>query len=306
MNGRYKSMLFVKIGSMKTFFLLVITVLFISGCQKVDYPPPPYMDPPLPEITLQPGVRKITFIHDHIERSFFVQVPADFTLKKNYPVVFGFKRKSQGAEVWADLLKEQIEQRQYIGVYPESIDDEWYLGGLNQEFKDDIGFVSNVYKIILATGSILPDRVYAMGFSGGGCMAHYLAVRTDIFAAIAPIAGSLVEDMFDPTAHMTSVLQIHGQQDISVPYNGGTAHYDYYFLSAQNSVKTWAFRDGCSTVASVDQSLPGAVVYNFTGCQDGQESILFSVPDSGHNVYSEYDAISLNDYIFDFFERHHK
>ena len=50
-------------------------------------------------------------------------------------------------------------------------------------------------------------------------MALRLGCQTDTFAAIAPVAGTLLTDCSD--AQPTSVLQIHGSADDRVPYNGG-------------------------------------------------------------------------------------
>jgi polyhydroxybutyrate depolymerase len=50
-------------------------------------------------------------------------------------------------------------------------------------------------------------------------MALRLGCQTDTFAAIAPVAGTLLTDCSG--ARPTSVLQIHGTADDRVPYNGG-------------------------------------------------------------------------------------
>ena len=62
-------------------------------------------------------------------------------------------------------------------------------------------------------------RVYATGMSNGAMMALRLGCQTNTFAAIAPVAGTLMTDCSH--AQPTSVLQIHGTADDRVPYNGG-------------------------------------------------------------------------------------
>jgi polyhydroxybutyrate depolymerase len=54
-------------------------------------------------------------------------------------------------------------------------------------------------------------RIYVTGMSNGAMMALRLGCQTDTFAAIAPVAGTLLSDCSG--ARPTSVLQIHGTAD---------------------------------------------------------------------------------------------
>ena len=57
--------------------------------------------------------------------------------------------------------------------------------------------------------------------SNGGYMSYHLACNTNLFAAVASVAGSMTPETYNncsPT-NATSILQIHGLQDFTVPYN---------------------------------------------------------------------------------------
>ena len=98
--------------------------------------------------------------------------------------------------------------------------------------------------------AIDPARVYATGMSNGAIMALRLGCQTDMFAAIAPVAGTLLTDCGG--ARPTSVLQIHGTADDRVPYNGGPGkafvakgnpRVDGPSVESVNA--TWRSIDGC-------------------------------------------------------------
>lgn len=84
---------------------------------------------------------------------------------------------------------------------------------------DDVGFITTMVGAIEQQIPIDRARVYATGMSNGAMMALRLACQTDAFAAIAPVAGTLLTDCSQ--APPTSVLQIHGTADDRVPYQGG-------------------------------------------------------------------------------------
>lgn len=283
-----------------------MAVLLIFACTKPSSVIDPVLDDTLPEVKMKAGFQEVDFVFGGKARRFYVQAPENFSDKKHYPVVFALKRKSDSADSWEEVLKEEIESREFIGVYPESIDNNWYLGGTSQTQQDDIAFVKAVYEAVVASQNADTDRVYGLGISGGACMLHNLAVNTDIFVAIAPIAGALIEGMFKNTASPVSVLQIQGVEDVISPYYGGPTAYDYIMVSAEATASSWAGINHCGLDPIVNTEIPGAVVYHYPDCTSDREVILFSVPDAGHAVFSEYDGIDLTGYIFDFFERHQR
>ena len=77
---------------------------------------------------------------------------------------------------------------------------------------------------VSTTACIDPKRVYAIGFSMGGGMAHYLACHAaDVFAAVAPSSFDLLEENVgdcQPPRPIT-VISFRGSADTLVPYEGG-------------------------------------------------------------------------------------
>lgn len=111
----------------------------------------------------------------------------------------------------------------FVVAYPNGVLRAWNGGtccGAPESFDiDHVGFITDMVATIQRRTPIDPARVYATGMSAGAIMALRLGCQSDKFAAIAPVAGTLLTDC----AHTrpTSVLQIHGTADDRVPYNGG-------------------------------------------------------------------------------------
>jgi poly(3-hydroxybutyrate) depolymerase len=137
-----------------------------------------------------------------------------------------------------------------------------------------------------------------------GCQKESILPETDstprIFAAISPVAGSLYEGIETTSIAPVSVLMIHGEQDNSVPYEGGYSH-GYVFYSAQQTAQIWSINNGCNASPVISTDIPGAKVYDYSGCDNNKDVILFSVPNSGHDVFSEFQSIDMFNYVFDFF-----
>ena len=111
----------------------------------------------------------------------------------------------------------------FLVAYPDGLNRAWNAGtccGEPQRVNaDDVGFITAMVGAIEQQIPIDRARVYVTGMSNGAMMALRLGCQTDTFAAIAPVAGTLLTDC--SRARPTSVLQIHGTADDRVPYNGG-------------------------------------------------------------------------------------
>lgn len=116
---------------------------------------------------------------------------------------------------------------------------------------DDVGYVAGVIDDAVARGADR-RRVYLVGISNGGFLAHRIACdKPALVAAFVSIAGA---GWLDParckTTAPVAALEIHGDADALVPYGGGKG-----IPSARQSVERWTKIDGCSpssTATDVD------------------------------------------------------
>jgi polyhydroxybutyrate depolymerase len=155
-----------------------------------------------------------------------------------------------------------------------------------------------------------PARVYVVGFSNGGFMAHRLACfMDDRLAAIVSIggAGRAREEACGPTT-LIAVLEVHGDADPIVAYGGGRIFNDRALdphPSARDTFTDWADRLGClSTVtphvtsAELDPRLPGAetTIESYTDCPLGSAE-LWTVHGGGHQVMTPALVRRVGDFL---------
>ena len=154
---------------------------------------------------------------------------------------------------------------------------------------DDSAYLLGLVDEIAARWSVDPKRVYFMGHSNGGYMAHRMACdHADRIAAVASLAGAMWNDTSKckPAAPI-SVLQIHGTADDMVAYDG-TPQYP----GAKKTVEDWAAFDGCSLAPDtsspnldLDESLPGdetTVTKYAAGCKGATDAELWTIVGGGH------------------------
>lgn len=119
---------------------------------------------------------------------------------------------------------------------------------------DDVAYLAAVIEDMKARFNVDPKRIYAVGHSNGGFMAHRLAcdLASEI-AGIVSLAGGVHADASKckPTEPV-AVLQVHGDQDATVLYEGGAALYPGGgpYPSAKQTVATWATKNGCGDALS--------------------------------------------------------
>jgi polyhydroxybutyrate depolymerase len=114
----------------------------------------------------------------------------------------------------------------FMVVYPDGIDFSWADGRgasvPDRQGVDDVGFITGLVAKLTSDFGVDPGRVYATGMSAGAFMVNRLACeRADMFAAIAPVAGTLGTNVGCSPSQPVAVLQMHGTADPVVPFNGG-------------------------------------------------------------------------------------
>lgn len=133
-----------------------------------------------------------------------------------------------------------------------------------------VRFLEEVVADAKSRYNVDPKRVFLLGHSNGGFMAHRMACEASgTVAAIATIAGDVWKDpaLCGPGGPV-AVLQVHGDADAIVPYGGGPLSLpgtNCDFPSAPASAATWAARNGCTgalvdtaTRLDLDTSIAGA------------------------------------------------
>jgi polyhydroxybutyrate depolymerase len=106
---------------------------------------------------------------------------------------------------------------------------------------DDLAYLRGVLAAIKADFPVDPQRVYALGVSNGGFMAHrWACAQGGDLRAIVSIVGSGPgpDDPACTPSHPVDVLQVHGTADEVIPYGGSTEPGAAY-PSAPETVAQW-------------------------------------------------------------------
>jgi polyhydroxybutyrate depolymerase len=183
----------------------------------------------------------------------------------------------------------------FVVVYPDGIDNNWADGrGASEPDRrgiDDVGFLAALAGKLQNEYGIDPGHVFATGMSNGGFMSNRLGCdRADVFAAVAPVSGTLGAGVACNPSRPVAVLEVHGTADPLVPFDGGTMRGrggTSDIVSAPAMVERWRAADGCQG-APAAETLPstgdGTVVHRFasTSCAAGTAVVFYQVDDGGH------------------------
>jgi polyhydroxybutyrate depolymerase len=112
---------------------------------------------------------------------------------------------------------------------------------------DDVAYLDAVLDDVAGRYRVDPARVYLVGHSNGGFLAHrYACDRPGRVAAIVTLAGMQWKDPGKCQAGApVSVLHVHGHDDLSIRYGGGSTPRGVY-PGAVETVATWARLNGCA------------------------------------------------------------
>jgi polyhydroxybutyrate depolymerase len=213
------------------------------------------------------------------DRPVEVIVPSSYKAGTATPLLIllhGYSVAGQVEEIYLQLAP-LAEEHGYLYAYPTGTIDKqgqyfWNAtdGCCNFDGStvDDSAYLSSLITEIAGRYTVDPKRVYLVGHSNGGFMSYRMACdHADQIAAIVSLAGAMWEDSSKcAPSGPVSVLQLHGTDDQSVPYEGDPAGL---VPSAETTVKDWASFDGCDLTP--DSSAPPI---DFDGVLAGDETTV--------------------------------
>ena len=171
---------------------------------------------------------------------------------------------------------------------------------------DDVDFINTIIRFISQKYNINQDRIYSTGMSNGGFMSYHLACNlSSKIAAVASVTGSMSVQTYDDCnpSHPTSVLQIHGALDGTVPLNGNSA---LGMESIYDVVELWRSFNSCTIepiINITDYSDLGYSVEHqtFNDCLNNNQVELYVVDGMWHTWPREDNfGISASNIIWDF------
>jgi len=213
----------------------------LAGCTREDYPS---------------GTSTQSIRVAGVERQFILTVPNDAVRDAPLVIVMhgglGSAEQAREAYGWDQLAAREG----FVVAYPDGLGRAWNAGdgccgASGEKGVDDVGFLEEMVAEISRRAPIDTDRVYATGMSNGAMMSYRLACDSDVLAAVAAVAGTILGECDDPDP--VSVLAIHGDADESVRMDGepgsGIESIDGMPIADVN--RFWREVDGCEDPESV-------------------------------------------------------
>lgn len=228
------------------------------------------------------------------ERKYLLHVPPNLAQGTPAPLVLAlhqFSDTPEGMESLSDF-NELADKEGFIVAYPKGNIRVWNAGQRGEP--DDIAFLEALVQELARKHPVDLKRVYACGISAGGMMAQWFACKSDTFAAIAEVAGSLSRSTLEPITQQRNIpaLLMHGTDDPVVPYNGGETYAGPgmrpTFFSAEEQAAFWAARNGCGEtpvmeeLPPIDPKDPTRVKRFVYPCAEGREVVRYQIDGGGH------------------------
>lgn len=160
---------------------------------------------------------------------------------------------------------------------------------------DDVAYLSAIIADMKSKHPIDPKRVYVIGFSNGGFMAHRLAceLSPEIAAIVTLGAMGFKDDARCRPKEPVAVLQVNGDADRIIVIDGGVPGGGLpnaaTYPSAEESIVGWATRNKCGAKVEpppidLARDLEGkeTSVERWTGCAPGGAAELWTMHGAAH------------------------
>jgi len=296
--------------------LAVLTVACSSAPGAGDGTPAPVAPPGQGEETPAPAAASIDDGLPPVDmtgpvggaRPFPVHMPDGYDASKKYPLLVllhGYGATGELQDRYLGLSAAAT-KRGYLVAIPDGTLDArqrryWNATDaccdLYSKNVDDVAYVRDSVRQLVARYAVDPSRVYLFGHSNGGFLALRLACEESRrFAAVVSLAGAGWADaeQCKPQAPI-GVLQIHGTKDATIAYEGGVLPRiepagSRAYPGAKATVATFADRNGCAkelvTAEPFDlvDTLPGpdTTPSRHEGCKPNGAAELWTIENGTH------------------------
>jgi polyhydroxybutyrate depolymerase len=242
-----------------------------------------------------------------VARPYTIYQPDSYDPSKPTPFVFMLHGYGAGGAAQEALFQITVAAKKYGFLYgygdgtPDSRNHRFWNAtdaccDLDHMGVDDVAYLDAVIDDVERLYNVDKKRVYFIGHSNGGFMSHRMACdRASRIAAIVSLAGAQWKDPSRcQPSEPVSVLQVHGDKDDEILYDGGSNTdsngVTTAYPSAHETVATWAAKDGCTQphtqvgTIDVDANIAGdeTTVERYGGCNNNADVELWTVHGAGH------------------------
>lgn len=305
--------------SWKRIITLLLTISFLTACESIEAGE---INTSKQKIVIGDNYGQINN-QGHL-RTYYFYIPKSYHSNQPMPLVLVFHGDAGSGRSISDVtgFNNLAEQKGFIVVYPDGINQKWSLRSNSKGKVDDISFISSLIDGMKQQVNIDSHKVYATGFSRGGILTQALACKlSGKIAAFASVAGSLpvrLKPNCQPETPI-SMMAINGTKDRDVLYEGDDRDRRGALISISDMVGFWRSHDRCisSSASSLLPSTNSKVkATQYSNCIGNSEVLQLAVVDGGHfwpggastdaslNKFNAQLGLNASQTIWDFFQRH--
>lgn len=269
--------------------LVAITLMMLIGCAQESAP-----------VAQTIGLTSNhTIEFDGVSRSYMLHLPNN--LKPDAPIVFvlhGYGGSSEGIHNYSKMNR--IAAKYGFAVcYPEALvgsdgSRSWNVGYSNYGV-NDVGYLSELAAVLPLNHQLSSKSLFCTGMSNGGDMTIQMTFfKPDLFRAVAPVAGTLMNWIPDSInlAGVTSFLMINGTND-NITLWAGDENYFAFGLDGYMGTRETIdlFVDTYQCMGFEKESLPdldrtdgsSIIREKYSDCNGSTQIWLYEVVDGGHD-----------------------
>jgi len=272
-----------------------------------------------------------------MNRTFLLHVPPAYNGTAKLPLVVALHPFTGTGAAMEQMTQFSVlaDEENFLVAYPDGHQRVWNANPASPSSivgapADDVAFIGALIDRLVASRAADADRVYVVGASSGGLMAHRTACElTDRLAAAASVMITLPKGWgnHEKLLRPLPFLMVQGTADPFFPWQGGTVNEGPFrkteYQSAQESIGFWVNQNGAVTPPS-ETNLPdtapadGTTVFRdaYSAGRDSAEVLFYGVNGGGHTWPGSADTwfaflvgrtsqdLNATRVIWDFFKTH--
>ncbi|MDB2503008.1 hypothetical protein N9X43_00040 [Gammaproteobacteria bacterium] len=271
----------------------------------------------------QQRILKCEFAHKGLDRYYYIQLAHP---EAEGPSSVLFNLHGYGSNALEQMNYTNFnnlvntEENNFILIHPQgaplntvltSSSSHWNSGGWTiGSTVDDVDFIDTIIKLVSQKYNLNQDRIYSTGMSNGGFMSYHLACNlSSKIAAVASVTGSMSKETYEDCnpAHPTSILQVHGTIDATVPFDGNSA---LGMRSINDVMDYWKLYNACdvdpTSIITDYFDIEIAVQHDtYSNCLNDVNVELYKIEGMGHTwPYKGRYGISATEIIWEFINTH--
>ena len=246
-------------------------------------------------------VSPLIFNWDKIDREYLLYTPPG--VQENAPLVFVFHGYSGSAVdiMEYSAMNDVADDNGFAVCYPQGTQDDWGNNFFNVGYDfqnnievDDVGFIVALAEYLQETHQLSSVNTFSTGMSNGGDFSYLLACQASgTFRAIAPVAGTMMEEIYNNCSPIESVpvFETHGTDDDVTYYDGDPQNEDGWgvYLDIPTIIEYWVSQNNVSNL-EID-TMPDNVAWDnsiierhiYSSENSTNEVWLYKVINGGHD-----------------------